>query len=172
MSSSDVLVIGYDGSDAAERAVREAGGLLLSGRPALASPGQNRVVLPRELHRDVEELVVADGFPQRDHHRAYVVAGLLERVPRALGHPRDELVQRHPPCLAAAAFAAAPQRPVQRHGSLEIRSFTSPPAMRSASVTRTAWASSSETPAWSATSFRKLPGASVSARGPVCSRAL
>jgi hypothetical protein len=32
MSSSDVLVIGYDGSDAAERAVREAGGLL-SGRP-------------------------------------------------------------------------------------------------------------------------------------------
>jgi nucleotide-binding universal stress UspA family protein len=34
MSSSDVLVIGYDGSDAAARAVREAGGLL-SGRPAL-----------------------------------------------------------------------------------------------------------------------------------------
>jgi nucleotide-binding universal stress UspA family protein len=34
MSSSDVVVIGYDGSEAADRAVREAGGLL-AGRPAL-----------------------------------------------------------------------------------------------------------------------------------------
>jgi nucleotide-binding universal stress UspA family protein len=34
MSSSDVVVIDYDGSEAADRAVREAGGLL-AGRPAL-----------------------------------------------------------------------------------------------------------------------------------------
>jgi nucleotide-binding universal stress UspA family protein len=34
MSSSDVVVIGYDGSEAADHAVREAGGVL-SGRPAL-----------------------------------------------------------------------------------------------------------------------------------------
>ena len=51
MSSSDVVVIGYDGSEAADRAVREAGGLL-SGHPALvvvvwkAGLGWERVELP------------------------------------------------------------------------------------------------------------------------------
>ena len=99
MNSGNVVVIGYDGSDAAERAIREAGGLL-SGRPALvvvvwkAGLGWELVELPTTsiglppASIDVRTVVEID---QAMAERAQKLAEQGARVARDAGFKADGL---------------------------------------------------------------------------------